>query len=87
MPFCVVAKRLDSHNRTEDAFRQIYGGAQEDKQAVSRAPAQFGKQFAIVEKKLAQDDWNGKNILAMGQRIEDILSQQLTKLDNFLGMA
>ena len=87
MPFCVVAECLDSQHRTNNPLRQIQSGAKEDKQATSRAPAQFGKQFAIVEKKLAQDDWNGKNILAMGQRIEDILSQQLTKLDNFLGMA
>jgi hypothetical protein len=87
MPFGVVAKRLDGQHRIEDAFRQIYSGAQKDSQAVSRTFTQLGEQFAVVEEKLAQNDRNAENILPVRQRIEDIFPQQFTELDYLLCMA
>ena len=87
MPAAIIAESLNCSDSArlsgfgnEESFEK--GG-----QATVGTVAELGKQLTIVLEVGAQDLRQGKNILTMGDRIEDVATQQITELDDLLGVA
>jgi len=83
----ILAKGVYGHNSARDAVGQSNSSLKKFKQALIGAVTQLSKQLSIVLKIYTQDNRDTEDILAMGNRIEDIFLYRVGKLDHLLGMA
>jgi hypothetical protein len=87
MPTGVISEGLDCDDDSRNTGFLAQGELKEFRQTFYRALAEPAQQFTVVEKELAQDFGDGKNVLAVGHGIENRLLKVVTKLDHLLVMA
>jgi len=87
MPAAVIAESLDSQYRAGNPFFLSQDTTKKSNQAFVGALAEFAEQFSVVLEKNPQDFRYAEYILAVGNRIENILLQVNSELRHLFGMA
>jgi hypothetical protein len=87
MPPGIVTKGLNGQGRADDSIIQSKDCPEKYAKAVGGTAAEPGEQFTVVKEKLTQDYRDRKDILAVGQGVENVFPQQFTKLDHLFCMA
>jgi len=87
MPAGVISKGLDGHDDSRNTDFLAKDKLEELRQTFYGTLTELGQQFAVVEKKSAQDFGDREDILTVGNRIDNRFLEVVAELDHFLVMA
>ena len=87
MEFDQIAIGLDDYDDARDGPRVLTGSAEERLQGVGRALAQLSQEAAVFPEVDAQHFRNGKNVLTMGDRGQNLVGHPRPELEHALLVA
>ena len=87
MPFCIITKGLNGQYSANDSIIQSKDCPEKYAKAVGGTAAEPGEQFTVVKEKLTQDYRDRKDILAVGQGVENVFPKQFTELNHLFCVA